>query len=192
MKIHKIDFPFPGIINIENLTAAIAMAINCGVSEDEIRKAALLFQGVRRRFDIRINRPGLVYIDDYAHHPEEIRAFILSVKEYFRGRKITGIFQPHLYSRTRDHAEGFARILDQLDRTILLPVYPAREKPIPGVSSELIYEMMKSPSKSMMRMEDIPSGLAASELDILLTIGAGDIDTLVEPIEDLLKRQKVL
>lgn len=90
MKIHKIDFPFPGIINIENLTAAIAMAINCGVSEDEIRKAALLFQGVRRRFDIRINRPGLVYIDDYAHHPEEIRAFILSVKEYFRGRRLQG------------------------------------------------------------------------------------------------------
>ncbi len=108
------------------------MAINCGVSEDEIRKAALLSQGVRRRFDIRINRPGLVYIDDYAHHPEEIRAFILSVKEYFRGRKITGIFQPHLYSRTRDHAEGFARILDQLDRTILLPVYPARKSRYPG------------------------------------------------------------
>ncbi|MDX9725737.1 MAG: UDP-N-acetylmuramate--L-alanine ligase [Bacteroidales bacterium] len=192
MSIRKIDFPFPGIINIENLTAAIAVAMNCGVTEEEIRKAALLFQGVRRRFDIRINMPGLAYIDDYAHHPEEIRAFVVSVKEYFRGRKITGIFQPHLFSRTRDHAEGFARILDQLDKTILLPVYPAREKPIPGVTSELIYEKMTSASKLMMNMEDITASLDVSELDILVTIGAGDIDTLVAPIEDLLKRQKVL
>lgn len=192
MSIRKIDFPFPGIINIENLTAAIAVAMNCGVTEEEIRKAALLFQGVRRRFDIRINMPGLAYIDDYAHHPEEIRAFVVSVKEYFRGRKITGIFQPHLFSRTRDHAEGFARILDQLDKTILLPVYPAREKPIPGVTSELIYEKMTSPSKLMMNMENITASLDVSELDILVTIGAGDIDTLVAPIEDLLKKQKVL
>jgi len=107
--IGDIHFPFPGIINIENLTAAVAVAMNCGVNEDEVRKAAVLFQGVRRRFDIRINRQGLTYIDDYAHHPEEIRAFIISVREYFGNRKITGIFQPHLFTRTKDHAEGFAR-----------------------------------------------------------------------------------
>ena len=148
--IRELHFPFPGIINIENLTVAIAVALNCGVTEQEIRKAVVLFQGVRRRFDIRVNLPGLAYIDDYAHHPEEIRACITSVREFFTGRKITGIFQPHLYSRTRDHADGFAAILDELDEAILLPIYPAREKPIPGVSSEMIFHRMKSVRKRMM------------------------------------------
>lgn len=182
--ISNLHFPFPGIINIENLTAAIAVAINCGVAEQEIRKAIILFQGVRRRFDIRVNIPGLVYIDDYAHHPEEIRAFIISVKEYFAGRKITGIFQPHLYTRTRDHAEGFAAILDELDETILLPIYPAREKPIPGVTSEIIFDRMRSGKKRLVKMEDIPGILDIGETDVLLTIGAGDIDKLVRPIEE--------
>lgn len=182
-----LHFPFPGIINIENLTAAIAVAFNCGVSEHEIRKAILLFQGVRRRFDIRVNLPGITYIDDYAHHPEEIRACIDSVREYFKGRKITGIFQPHLYSRTRDHADGFASILDKLDETILLPVYPAREKPIPGVTSEMIFERMKSVNKKMMKMEEVTGSLDRNKLDVLVTIGAGDIDRLVEPIEKKLK-----
>ncbi len=186
--LRDLHFPFPGIINIENLTAAIAVAMNCGVTEQEIRKAIIQFQGVRRRFDIRINLPGIAYVDDYAHHPEEIRAFIISVREYFSGRKITGIFQPHLYSRTRDHAEGFAAILDELDETILLPVYPAREKPIPGITSEIIYEKMKSGRKRMMKMEDIPDKLNFRELDVLVTIGAGDIDRLVEPIEEKIKK----
>ncbi|HEX2968435.1 MAG TPA: UDP-N-acetylmuramate--L-alanine ligase [Bacteroidales bacterium] len=189
-EITEIHFPFPGRINIENLTAAIAVAISCGVSGDEIRKAAVLFQGVKRRFDIRINLPGLTYIDDYAHHPEEIRACIKSVREYFSGRKITGIFQPHLFTRTRDHAEGFAEILDELDEPVLLPVYPAREKPIEGVTSSLIFEKMKSPLKKMLRKEDIPTALNAQEIDVLLTIGAGDIDTLVKPIEDKLLRER--
>ncbi len=181
--ISNIHFPFPGKINIENLTAAIAVAMNCGVSESEIRKAAVLFQGVRRRFDIRIDRPGFTYIDDYAHHPEEIRAFIESVREYFGNRKTTAIFQPHLFTRTRDHAEGFANILDKLDEVILLPVYPAREQPIPGVSSGMIFERMKLGNKRMLEMKDIPAELDASGLDVLLTIGAGDIDRLVAPIE---------
>ncbi|MDP4224595.1 MAG: Mur ligase family protein, partial [Bacteroidota bacterium] len=109
--LNDLHFPFPGIINIENLTVAMAVAMNCGVTEGEIRKAIIQFQGVMRRFDIRINLPGIAYIDDYAHHPEEIRAFINSVREYFAGRRITGIFQPHLFSRTNDHAEGFAEVL---------------------------------------------------------------------------------
>jgi UDP-N-acetylmuramate--alanine ligase len=185
--ISDLHFPFPGIINIENLTAAIAVAMMCGVTEQEIRKAIILFKGVRRRFDIRLNLPGLTYIDDYAHHPEEIKACITSVREYFKGRKITGIFQPHLFSRTRDHADGFAAILDELDEAILLPVYPAREKPIPGVSSELIYNKMKSGKKRMLKMEEIPAELDVNELDVLVTIGAGDIDKLVSPIEEKLK-----
>lgn len=185
--IHDLHFPFPGIINIENLTAAIALALNCGVTVQEIRKAILLFQGVRRRFDIRVNTPSIAYIDDYAHHPEEIRACITSVREYFSGRKITGIFQPHLYSRTRDHAAGFAAILDELNDTILLPVYPAREKPIPGVSSEMILDHMKSARKKLMRMDELPGKLDLSKIDVLLTIGAGDIDRLVAPIEEKIK-----
>jgi UDP-N-acetylmuramate--alanine ligase len=189
--IDDLHFAFPGIINIENFTAAIAVALMCGVTEQEIRKAVLLFQGVRRRFDIRINIPGLAYIDDYGHHPEEIRACITCIKEFFTGRKITGIFQPHLFSRTRDHADGFAKILDELDEAILLPIYPAREKPIEGVTSELIYNKMRSGKKRLVAKEDIPGKLDTSELDVLLTIGAGDIDTLVGPIEKKLKRERI-
>jgi UDP-N-acetylmuramate--alanine ligase len=187
--IEDLHFAFPGIINIENFTAAVAIALMCGVTEQEIRKAVILFQGVRRRFDIRINWPGLTYVDDYAHHPEEIRAFILSLKEFFSGRKITGIFQPHLFSRTRDHADGFAAILDELDEVILLPVYPAREKPIEGVTSEMIFNRMKLEKKRLLRKEDIPSGLTVNNLDVLVTIGAGDIDSLVYPIEEKLRRE---
>ncbi|MGB8489608.1 MAG: Mur ligase family protein [Bacteroidales bacterium] len=185
--LEDLHFPFPGKINIENLTAAIAVALNCGVTEDEIRHSVLLFKGVRRRFDIRIDLPHLTYIDDYAHHPEEIRAFITSVREYYSGRKITGIFQPHLFSRTQDHASGFAAILDELDEAIILPVYPAREKPIAGVTSALIYDRMKLANRKMMAMADIPRKLDPAELDVLVTIGAGDIDRLVEPIEEKLK-----
>jgi UDP-N-acetylmuramate--alanine ligase len=188
--IEDISFTFPGLINIENATAASAIALLCSVTEQELRKAFISFRGVQRRFDIRINYPGLVYIDDYAHHPEEIRACITSVKEYFGGRKITGIFQPHLYSRTRDHAGGFAQILDILDDVILLPVYPAREEPIEGVSSEMIYKMMKLKKKRLLNKEDIPGELDIENLDVLLTIGAGDIDRLVAPIEETLKRRR--
>jgi UDP-N-acetylmuramate--alanine ligase len=188
---NDLHFPFPGIINIENLTAAIAIAMKCGVTENEIRKAITFFQGVKRRFDIRINKPGLAYIDDYAHHPEEIKACIMSLREFFGGRKITGIFQPHLFTRTRDHADGFAEILDKLDEVILLPVYPAREKPVPGVSSEMIYKKMKLADKRLLQMDDIPGKLDVSKLDVLVTIGAGDIDTLVEPIEKKLKNESV-
>jgi UDP-N-acetylmuramate--alanine ligase len=187
--IEDLHFAFPGKINIENFTAAIAIALMCGVTEQEIRKAVILFQGVRRRFDIRVNLPGLAYVDDYAHHPEEIRACIISMKEYFSGRKITGIFQPHLFSRTRDNADGFAEILDVLDEVILLPVYPAREKPIEGVSSEMIFNKMKSGKKRLLNKSDIPEKIDITNLDVLLTIGAGDIDSLVGPIEERLRKE---
>jgi UDP-N-acetylmuramate--alanine ligase len=189
--IEDLHFAFPGIINIENFTAAIAIALMCGVKEQEIRKAVILFQGVRRRFDIRINWPGLAYVDDYAHHPEEIKACITSIKEYFSERKITGIFQPHLFTRTRDHADGFAAILDELDEVILLPIYPAREKPIEGVTSEIIFNKMRSGNRRLLNKEDIPGKLDVSKLDVLLTIGAGDIDTLVSPIEEKLRKERM-
>jgi UDP-N-acetylmuramate--alanine ligase len=170
--ISDLHFPFPGIINIENLTAAISIALKCGVTEDEIRKEITLFLGVRRRFDIRINLPGIAYVDDYAHLPEEIRACVMSLREYFRDRKITGIFQPHLFSRTQDHADGFAAILDELDEVILLPIYPAREKPIPGVSSELILDKMKLERKRLIPFDEIPDRLDLRKIDVLATIGA--------------------
>jgi UDP-N-acetylmuramate--alanine ligase len=190
--INDLHLVYPGIINIENITAASAIALKCGVTEDELRKGVMLFQGVSRRFDVRINTPELAYVDDYAHHPEEIKAFIRSVKEFFAGRKITGIFQPHLFSRTRDHADGFARILDELDEIILLPIYPARELPIEGVSSGMILDRMKSRNKRLLEKEDIPRQLNIKGLDVLVTIGAGDIDTLVRPIEETLKRERVV
>lgn len=189
--IKDLIFPFPGIINIENMTAAIAIALFCGVSEVEIRKGITIFRGVRRRFDIRVNLPGLAYVDDYAHHPGEIKACITSLREYFSGRKITGIFQPHLFSRTLDHADGFAAALDELDEAILLPVYPAREKPIPGVSSELILNKMKLERKKLLAMDEIPGKLDVKMLDVLVTIGAGDIDRLADPIEEKLKKEAV-
>ncbi|MDO9580554.1 MAG: cyanophycin synthetase, partial [Bacteroidales bacterium] len=126
--------------------------------------------------------------DDYAHHPEEIKTFIISVKEYFSGRKITGIFQPHLFSRTRDHADGFAASLDLLDEVILLPIYPARENPIEGVTSELILNKMRHGRPILLNKTDIPGNLEVSNLDVLLTMGAGDIDTLVGPIEEMLSK----
>ena len=189
--IGDLHFTYPGIINIENITAASAIALMCGVTEQELRKGIMLFQGVRRRFDIRVNIPGLAYVDDYAHHPEEINACIRSLREFFRDRRITGIFQPHLFSRTRDHAVGFAGILDELDEIILLPVYPARELPIEGVSSELIFNKMKSKNKRLLDKEDIPGKLDIPNIDVLVTIGAGDIDTLVGPIEEILKKVRI-
>jgi UDP-N-acetylmuramate--alanine ligase len=187
--INDLHFPFPGIINIENITAAIAIATMCGADEQEIRKGVMLFQGVKRRFDIRFNRSGITYVDDYAHHPEEIRAFIRSIREYFGGRELTGIFQPHLFTRTRDHADGFASILDELDEIILLPIYPAREKPIEGVSSEMILSRMKSERKMLISKDKLVDAIDVSKLDVLLTIGAGDIDTLVLPLEEKIKKE---
>jgi UDP-N-acetylmuramate--alanine ligase len=185
-EIREILFPFPGRINIENATAAAALAMNLGITEQELRKALYTFKGVQRRFDIRVRKTGLTYIDDYAHHPEEIRAFVDSVREYFGTRKITGIFQPHLFTRTRDHAGGFAATLDKLDEIILLPVYPAREEPIPGVTSEMIFERMNAQKKYLAQKTDVVKMIEKMDIDVLVTIGAGDIDRLVKPIEELL------
>ncbi len=189
-EIRGMKLQFPGKVNVENAVAASSLALLSGVTPEELKASLFTFRGVQRRFDIRINRPGLVYIDDYAHHPEEIKACITSVREYYSGRKVTGIFQPHLFSRTKDHAEGFARILDTLDDIILLPIYPAREKPMEGVSSSMIFERMNSRNKRLLNKEDIPSRLDIDNLDVLLTIGAGDIDRLVKPIEDELNRRR--
>jgi UDP-N-acetylmuramate--alanine ligase len=182
-----IHFSFPGLINVENAVAASALALMSGAMAEEIRKALVCFRGVRRRFDIRVNYPEIVYIDDYAHHPEEIKALINSIREQYRGKRTTGIFQPHLYSRTSDHAASFAEALDMLDNVILMPIYPAREEPIPGVESEIILERMHLPGVRVVKSAGIIDAIDFKSTEVLMTIGAGDIDRLVKPIEEKIK-----
>ncbi len=176
----------PGRFNLENAVAALAAGYLMGISTDDLRKAVSTYQGVCRRFDIRINRPDLVYIDDYAHHPEELRACILAVKELYPGRKVTGIFQPHLYTRTRDFAPEFSKSLSLLDEVLLLDIYPAREEPIAGVSSEMLMDSITSGYKKLITKAEVPETLAQMRPELLLTLGAGDIDQLAVPIIEIL------
>ena len=179
----------PGLVYIENATAAAAMALLHGVPADSIRKAISTFSGVVRRFDIRLNIPGHTYIDDYAHHPAELAATITSIRQIWPGRRICGIFQPHLYSRTKDFYPEFASSLSLLDSVILLPIYPAREKPIPGVSSEMILDRITMSDKKIVEKQDLLAEIGDRDTDILVTFGAGDIDRFVTPIESLLKEK---
>lgn len=185
--ISNLRLKLPGRINVENAVAATAAAWLAGAEDDEIRNALAGFDGVSRRFDYRINTPDLVYIDDYAHHPVELKAAITSIRELFPGRKITGIFQPHLFSRTRDFASGFAESLDLLDELILLDIYPARELPVEGVTSEIIFNKMKLKNKVTCSMRELLSYMSGKKFEVLLTLGAGDIDRMVEPITKLLR-----
>ena len=179
----------PGLVYIENATAAAAMALLHGVPADSIRKAISTFSGVVRRFDMRLNIPGHTYIDDYAHHPAELAATITSIRQIWPGRRICGIFQPHLYSRTKDFYPEFASSLSLLDSVILLPIYPAREKPIPGVSSEMILDRITMSDKKIVEKQDLLAEIGDRDTDILVTFGAGDIDRFVTPIESLLKEK---
>lgn len=173
----------PGLHNVENSIAAVAVACLMDVSEEDIRKALSSFKGVRRRFDYQIKTNSLVFIDDYAHHPEELRASISSAKAMYPGKKITGIFQPHLYSRTRDFADEFAESLDLLDECILMEIYPAREQPIEGINSQMLLDKMKLNKKSICQKKDLVQDVIKRKLEVLLTLGAGDIDTFVEPLK---------
>lgn len=172
----------PGITNVENAVAASALTLMAGITENGVRKGIQAFAGLVRRFDVRFSKSGVVYIDDYAHHPNEINALIHSIRLLFPDRKITGIFQPHLYSRTRDFADGFAESLGQLDELILLDLYPAREKPIPGVDSKMIFDRVRLNAKRLCTKEDLIKTLESYQPEVLLTIGAGDIDQLCESI----------
>ncbi len=177
----------PGRFNVENAVAAVAVALFSGMKEKGIREGLENFSGIYRRFEIKINTPECVFIDDYAHHPAELRASIAAVRETFPGRRITGIFQPHLYTRTRDFAGEFADSLEELDDLILLEIYPAREEPLPGVSSELIYSKMNMKNKILCTREGLLSIIAGKKnTDVLITLGAGNIDVMVEPIRQLL------
>ncbi len=185
--IKDIKLGYPGLHNVENAIAAISVALNSGVNAKEIKKALLGFLGVKRRFDFRIKTENLVYIDDYAHHPEELKACINSVRNLFPTKKVTGIFQPHLFSRTRDFADEFSKSLELLDEVILLDIYPARELPIPGIDSKMLLDKINIKAKFLYSKDKLLINLPNHHLEVLLTLGAGDIDQFVEPIEKLLK-----
>jgi UDP-N-acetylmuramate--alanine ligase len=185
-KINDIQINMHGLINVENALVAIAVALNLGVSIEEIITGISSFEGVKRRFDYQIRKNNLVFIDDYAHHPEEIKGLVTSVKKMYPGKKVLGIFQPHLFTRTRDFADDFAKSLDLLDEAILLPIYPAREFPIEGITSELLLNKMEIPGKEVCNKIDLLKILGKKEFEILLTIGAGDIDQWVKPIKEYL------
>ena len=178
----------PGRHNIENAVAAVAVATLLNVSPDRIAGAFASFQGVKRRFDYRLQTPKLVYIDDYAHHPEELPACITAARELYPGWKLTGIFQPHLFSRTRDFVNGFASSLSLLDEVLLLDIYPARELPIEGVTSRIIFDRIHRPVKKMCTRAEVMEYLSGRRDGVVLTLGAGDIDQMVEPIRSLLEQ----
>lgn len=182
----EVEFGLPGIHNAENALACLGLLHELGMDETQIRSGIKNFLGVKRRFEYIIRTEKLVYVDDYAHHPKEINALISSIRLLYPGKKITGIFQPHLFSRTKDFVEDFAKELSELDELILLPIYPAREEPIQGVTSEWLLSMCKNEKKSLKRPSEVLSYLSNYSDGILLTIGAGDIDRIVSTLKEVL------
>lgn len=187
--IDDIQLGVPVKINIENGIGSMALAWLNGATAEELRHGMATFMGAKRRFDFLLKTDKIVMIDDYAHHPEELAASITSVKELYPDRKLTGIFQPHLYTRTRDFASEFARSLSLLDELILLDIYPAREKPIEGVTSKIIFDKVTCPKTLCNKEELLPLLENKKDLEVLLTVGAGDIDRLLGPIKDILEQK---
>ena len=177
----------PGWVNIENATGAAAIGLTYGLDPQKIKEALSTFSGVKRRFDLQVKEPGCVYIDDYAHHPEEISAALSSIRNTYPGMKLTAVFQPHLYTRTRDFASEFAQALSKADKLILLDIYPAREEPIPGVTSEIIFKDVTCPEKVLLKREELMDYLKDEKLELTVTLGAGDIDRFVGDIAGMLK-----
>lgn len=186
-KIEHCTLGIRGWVNVENAVAASAVALLHGITPDKLKSALASFKGVSRRFDIRLNTPQCAYIDDYAHHPNELRHAISSIRGIFKGKRLCGIFQPHLYSRTRDFIEEFAEALSGLDELILLPIYPARELPIEGVTSKVIFDKVQLENKILISKEELMETIRNRDFECLITFGAGDIDRFVLPIEEELK-----
>ena len=184
--LHDLRLGLPGRHNMENAVAASALALYRGVKEEELRAGLASFLGVKRRFEKIVERPGCVYIDDYAHHPRELSACIGSIRELYPGKRITGIFQPHLYSRTRDFMDDFARSLSLLDVCVLMEIYPARELPVEGVTSSALLKKITCAEKELMSAEAIPRWVRGQQPELLLTLGAGDIDRLVPQLREVL------
>ncbi len=177
-----VELGLPGMHNVENAVSAIAVCQAVGLTQAEIRNGLSSFQGVKRRFEYHIRRDDLVLIDDYAHHPEELRACISSVRQLYPEKHITGVFQPHLFTRTRDFLEEFARSLELLDDIILLPIYPARELPLPGIDSQLLLDNISKPTKKLVEKHNLLAELTGSPRQVIVMLGAGDIDALVSPV----------
>ena len=190
VRINDIQLGVPVSINIENGVAAIALAHLNGATEQEIKEGMKSFRGVDRRFDFKIKNDRIVFLSDYAHHPSEIMQSVKSIRELYKDKKITAIFQPHLYTRTRDFYKEFANSLSLLDEVILTDIYPAREQPIPGVTNQLIYDNLRPGiEKSICKKEDIPDILKEKKIEVLITLGAGDIENYVPVLtEELNKR----
>ncbi len=180
----EIKLQIPGILNVENAMAAVAVAHQMGVASESIVQALSVYQGVHRRFDVQVNNERRVYIDDYAHHPTEITAFLTSLRTLFPDKKICGIFQPHLYSRTRDFADDFAKSLDLLDQLILMEIYPAREEPIPGVSAKMLLDRVQIEEKVLIKREQLMRVVKERNPEVLVTMGAGDINQFVGPLKE--------
>ncbi len=188
-KITGVSLQIPGYHNVENATVAMAAALSVGVTPEQAKNGISSYKGVKRRFEYIIKNPYLVYIDDYAHHPAEIEAVLTSVRALYPSKKITAVFQPHLFTRTRDFAQGFSDSLSLADHVILLDIYPARELPIPGVSSQLLLEGITSAEKMVCSKNELLKELNKSGVEVLITLGAGDIDTLVQPIQENFKKK---
>jgi UDP-N-acetylmuramate--alanine ligase len=187
--IEKIELGVPGFHNMENAIAATIVAKHLGIDEKTIKDALASFKGVKRRFEFIIKKENLVYIDDYAHHPTEIEAFLKSLKSMYAGKKLTVIFQPHLFTRTRDFAEGFSKSLSLADEVLLMDIYPAREEPIPGVTSDMLFKDITSPVKIRCSKKDVMEKLEDLDVEVIATVGAGDIDTFVKPIREMLNKK---
>lgn len=185
-RINDIELGLPGLHNVENSVGAIQAALLLGISPDKIKAALKDFTGVKRRFEYIVKNSQSVFIDDYAHHPEELRACITAVKSLYPEKKLTVLFQPHLYTRTRDFAEGFAEVLSMADELLLLDIYPARELPIEGISSEIILNKVTTSSNRICSMNEALKIVEQNKPELLLTVGAGDIDTLVQPLKNIL------
>lgn len=183
IQMDDVSISLPGKHNILNTLAAIAVAHQLGCSNNQIKEALSNYKGVKRRFEKRFSNGNVVFIDDYAHHPEEIKACIGAAREFYPGKEITGVFQPHLFSRTRDFADEFAKSLEKLDKLILLDIYPAREEPIPGVNAEMLLDKINIKEKSLSTKENLVEQIRKFQPEVLITMGAGDIDRLIEPIE---------
>jgi UDP-N-acetylmuramate--alanine ligase len=183
--IDNLKFTLPGKHNIENATVAIAIAQSLGVLAADIRKGLLNFKGIKRRFEFIIREDDKVLIDDYAHHPTELNAAISAARALYPNNKITGVFQPHLFSRTKDFVDGFAESLNQLDEIVLLDIYPARELPIENVTSQIILDKINNSNKKIVSKQELLALLPNQDSEVILVLGAGDIDKLIEPMKSI-------
>lgn len=188
LRFDSLRMAFPGIYNVSNATAAIAAALYAGAPADRIAPSLAEYKGVHRRFEFMLRTEPVVFIDDYAHHPAELESVIQAIRALYPDRRLTGVFQPHLFSRTRDFADGFAAALDKLDSALLLDIYPAREEPIPGVDSRMILDRMTLADRRLVSKAALPVEIAQRRPELLVTLGAGDIDALVQPLSETLKK----